>query len=54
MIPFRVSFDPRDFETTMASVCERPSPLKHAVKTFRVGVVEEKDVHWIVWRAERS
>ena len=31
-----------------------PYSFKHAVKTLRVGVVEEKDVHWIVSRARRS
>ena len=40
----------------MTSVCWEPLsyPVEHAIKTFRVGVIEEKDVHWIVWRAERG
>ena len=30
------------------------NPAKNAIKIFRVGVVEEKDVHGIVWRVERG
>jgi len=40
----------------MTSVLWKPPSyfVKHAIKAFGIGIIEEKDVHWIVWRAERG